>query len=156
MVTYLGLLVQLCCGEEHCKQISLACVGSAHSVWAALDLPPLMACVLSWSTLLRLQGALQGNCLKRVLGCLDFPSLSHSGSGFSGAPQRHRLGWACISCPSQVQAAQVTRCLVSALSPGGRCILSPPWSRPIGFLGVQWERRLRCAMCLLWRADLWL
>ena len=26
----------------------------------------------------------------------------------SGSPQRHRLGWACILCPSQVRAAQVT------------------------------------------------
>ena len=36
---------------------------------------------------------------------------------FSGTPQRYRLGWACILCPSQVQAAQVTRCLVSAVTP---------------------------------------
>ena len=35
---------------------------------------------------------------------------------FSGTTQRHRLGWACILCPSQVQAAQVTRCLASTLS----------------------------------------
>ena len=37
---------------------------------------------------------------------------------FSGTAQRHRLGWACILCPSRVQAAQTTRCLASALSPG--------------------------------------
>ena len=67
--------------EEHCKQISLACVGSARSVWATLDLPLLMACVLSQCTLLRLQVTLQGNCLKRALGCVHFPGLSHSGSG---------------------------------------------------------------------------
>ena len=29
---------------------------------------------------------------------------------FSGMPQRHRLGWVCILYPSQVRAAQVTRC----------------------------------------------
>ena len=29
----------------------------------------------------------------------------------SGSPQRHRLGWACVLCQSQVQAAQVMRCL---------------------------------------------
>ena len=40
--------------------MSLACVGSAHSVPATLGLPPLDACVLSPSTLLRLQVALQG------------------------------------------------------------------------------------------------
>ena len=34
----------------------------------------------------------------------------------SGSPQRHRLGWACVLCPSQVQAAQVMRCLVSAVA----------------------------------------
>ena len=54
--------------EEHCKQISLARVGSAHSVWVTLGFPLLLACVLSWSTLLRLQVALQENCLKQALG----------------------------------------------------------------------------------------
>ena len=32
----------------------------------------------------------------------------------SGSPLRRRLGWACILCSSQVQAAQVMRCLASA------------------------------------------
>ena len=36
---------------------------------------------------------------------------------FSGTPQRRRLGWACVLCPSQVRAAQVTRCLVSTVAP---------------------------------------
>ena len=67
--------------EEHCKQISLACVGSAHSVWATLGLLPLTACVLSQSTLLRLQVALQVYCLKWALGCVHFPDLCRSGSG---------------------------------------------------------------------------
>ena len=34
---------------------------------------------------------------------------------YSGSPQRHRLCWACVLCPSQVRAAQVTRCLASAV-----------------------------------------
>ena len=34
----------------------------------------------------------------------------------SGSPQRHRLIWTCVLCPSQVQAAQVMRCLVSAVT----------------------------------------
>ena len=85
MVTYLGSLVQLCCGEGGTgKQISLVWLGSAHSVWATLGLSPLTACVLSWSTLLRLQVALQGNCLKWVLGCVHFPGLSHSGGQVLG------------------------------------------------------------------------
>ena len=49
--------------EEHCKQISLEGVGSACSVWATLGLPLFVECVLSWSTLLRLQVALLGNFL---------------------------------------------------------------------------------------------
>ena len=32
---------------------------------------------------------------------------------YSGPPQMCRLSWACVLCPSQVRAAQVTRCLVS-------------------------------------------
>ena len=39
---------------------------------------------------------------------------------YSGSPQRRRLGWACVLCPSQVRAAQVTRCLVSAITPSLR------------------------------------
>ena len=35
---------------------------------------------------------------------------------YSSSPQRHRFSWACILCPSQVRAAQVTRCLVSAVT----------------------------------------
>ena len=67
--------------EEHCKQISMMCAGSARSVWATLSLPPLMACVLFLSTLPRLQVALQGTCLKWALGCMHFPGLRCSGSG---------------------------------------------------------------------------
>ena len=36
---------------------------------------------------------------------------------FSDTPQRYRLGWACVLCPSQVRAAQVARCLASAVTP---------------------------------------
>ena len=35
---------------------------------------------------------------------------------FSGTPQRYRLGWACVLCPFQIQGAQATSCLASALS----------------------------------------
>ena len=66
--------------KEDCKQISLVCVGSAHSVSATLGLPLLTACMLSQSTLLRLPVALQGSCLKGALGCMHIPALS-SGSG---------------------------------------------------------------------------
>ena len=81
MVTYIGSLSRAVGREERCKQISLACVGSARSVWATLGLPQLVGCVLCQSTLLRLQVALQGNCLMQALGCMHFSGLSRSGSG---------------------------------------------------------------------------
>ena len=56
-------------------------MGSAHSLWATLGLPLLKTCVLSRSTLLKLQVVLQGYCLKLALGCVHFPGLSCSGSG---------------------------------------------------------------------------
>ena len=80
MVTYLGSLVQSCCEEGGTLQSSITGVcgecsqclghtGLAHGV-----------CVFP-SILLRLQVALQGNCLKQALGFVHFPGLSHSGSG---------------------------------------------------------------------------
>ena len=98
-----GLLFRLTCSavlwrEEHCKQISLACVGCAHSVSATLGLPPLTACVLSQSTLLRLQVALQ----EAGPGLRALPRSKPLRLRFSDIPRRHRLGLACILCPSQV------------------------------------------------------
>ena len=134
--------------EGHCKQITLAC---AHSVLATLGLPPLTACVLSCL-----------HCLGSRLLCRE---LSEAGPGlyalprskplrfrFSGSSQRHRLGWACILCPSPVPAAQATRCLASSLSPGAVHFITSlvPAARFPG------HAHLRCAMCLFWGADLWL
>ena len=75
---------------------------------------------------------------------------------FSGTPQRCRLSWVYVLCSSQVRAAQATRCLASALSPGGAVGLITSSSQPLGFLSAHWEHCLRCAMCLLWADDLWL
>ena len=102
--------------EEPCKQTSLACVGGARSVSAAVGLPPLKR--VSFHGL---------HCSGSRLLCQE---LSEAGPGlralsrskplrfrFSGTPQRRRLGWACVLCPSQVRAAQVARCLASAVTP---------------------------------------
>ena len=76
---------------------------------------------------------------------------------YSGTPQRRRLHWACVLCSSQVQAAQVTRCLVSKVTVTcGHYDLLPSPSLLLGFLGVQLAHLLRCAVCLFWGADLWL
>ena len=128
MVTYLGSLVQSCCGEGGTLQTNITgmcgeCSQCACSVGATLGLPPLTVCVLSQFTLLRLR-----------LLCLQ---LSEVGPGlrvlprskpfrfrfrFSGTPQRHRLSWTCVLCPSHVRAAQATRCLTSTVTP--RCGVS--------------------------------
>ena len=142
--------------EEHCKQIPLVCVGNACSVWATLGLSPLKAYVLSQSTLLRLQVALQGNCLKQALGCVHFPGLSCSGSGswvlHKGADL---VGPAFCALPrsEQLRRPSAWRAQSPQVGPG---VLSPPLFQSFGFLGAQQERCLRCAMCLLWGADLWL
>ena len=46
----------------------------------------------------------------------------------SGSPQRRRLGWPCVLCPSQVRAARV-------FGERSRCDLSPLPSLLLGFLG---------------------
>ena len=139
--------------EGHCKPISLACVGSACSVWATLGLSPLTACVLSWSTLLRFQVALQGNCLKQALGCMYFPGLSHSGSG----SQVLRKGTDLVGpafCAFPGPSSSGDQVFGKRTLPTGRCVLSPPRSQPLGFLSAPGEHCLRCALCLLWGADL--
>ena len=81
--------VALRAGEEHGRQMSLACVGSTRSVPPTLGLPrsrsvcsPRLHC--SGSRLLSRE---------RALRCMRFQ--------FSGPPQKRRLGWACILCVPQ-------------------------------------------------------
>ena len=42
---------------------------------------------------------------------------------FLGTPQSHRLGWVCILSPSQVRAAQATRCFASTHSQDVMCLI---------------------------------
>ena len=75
----------MCCGEGGTLQTNITGVcgeylqcmdhnGFAPAHWH-------FPSVLSWSTLLRLQVALQGNCPKWALSFVHFPGLSCSGSG---------------------------------------------------------------------------
>ena len=123
-------------------------MGSARSVSGTLGLPLFTACVLSQSTLFRLR-LLAGELSEVGLGLHALPRSKLLRCSFSVTPQRRRLGWACVLCPSQVRAPQVTRCLASADA-------LPPPSQLLGFLGVIRARLLRCAVCLFWGADLWL
>ena len=157
MVTYLGSLVQLCCGEGGTLQTDITGVcGECLQCLGHTGLSPLTACVLSWSTLLRLQVALQGNCLKWALGCVHFPDLRRSGSGCRVLHNgTESVGPVFCALPRSGQLRQPGAWRTHSPQVG-RCVLSPPPSQPLSFLGAQWERCFRCAMCLLWGADLWL
>ena len=98
--------------EEHCKQITLAC---AHSVLATLRLPP------SWLVCFPCLHCLGSRLLCWGLseaspGLYALPRSKLLRFRYLGTPQRCRLGWACVLCPSQVRAAQATKYLVSAIA----------------------------------------
>ena len=59
---------------------------------------------------------------------------------FFGTPQRCRLNWACVLCPSQVRVAQATRCLARALSSGA---VRPSYRLPSPSCSVSWVRSRR-------------
>ena len=86
-------------------------------------------------------GCSAGKLSKAGPGLCTLPRTKLLSFRFLGTPQRHRLGWACILC------------LVSTLSQVGGVSYHLP-SPSCSVLGVQREHCLRCAMCLLWGADL--
>ena len=117
MVTFLGSLVQSCCGERGTLQTKNTGVcGECSPCLSHTGFAPAHGvCAFPVYT-------------AQILGC-SARELSEAGPGlhalprskplrfrFSGTPQRHRLGWACVLCPSQVQAAQVTRFLASVVA----------------------------------------
>ena len=98
--------------EGHCKQITLAC---AHSISVTLGLPP------SWRLCPPCPHCSGSRLLRREPseaspGLHAPPRSKLLRFRHSGSPQRCRLGWACVLCPSQVRAAQVMRCLASAIA----------------------------------------
>ena len=110
--------------EEYYEQISPACVGCAHSVWAALGLPrsrrvsfPSLHCPGSRLLCRELSDA--------GPGLHALPRSKPLGFRFSGTTRRRRLGWACLFCPSQVQAAWVTRSSARIVAPSWRLWLLP-------------------------------
>ena len=117
MVTYLGSLVQLCCGEGGTLQISITgvfgecsqcmdCTGFdlAHGTYAF----PVYTAQAPCSS--------EGQLSKACPGLRALPRSKLLRFRFLGTPQTHRLSWACVLCPSQVRGAQMTRCLASAVS----------------------------------------
>ena len=128
MVAYLGSLVQFCCGEGETLQTNITgvcgecsqCMG--HTGFA----PAHGVCAFPVYTA-QAPGCSAGELSEAGPGLCALPRSKPLRFRYLGSPQRRRLGWACVLCPSQVRAAQVMRCLASALSPGGavRLITSP-------------------------------
>ena len=120
MVTHLGSLVQLCCGEGGTLHTNITgvcgecsqCLG--HTGFA----PAHGMCALPVYTA-QAPGCSAGELSKASPGLCALPRPKPLRFRFLGTIQRHRLGWVCVLCPSQVQAAQVTGCLVNALSQVG-------------------------------------
>ena len=151
VVTYLGSLVQSCCGEGATLQTNITgmcgeCSQCLNHVGFA---PAHGVCTFPVYT-------------SQALGC-SARELSEAGPWlhelprskplrfrFSSTPQRCRLGWV----PFPVPISSGNQALI--VSPGGECVLSPPHSQPLSFLGGSTRTHLRCAMCLFWGADLWL
>ena len=117
MVTYLGSPVQSCCGEGGTLQTNITgmCGECSQCLGRTGFAPAHSVCAFPVYT-------------SQALGC-SARELSEVGPGLHtlprskpltirvlGTPQRCRLSWACILCPSQVRAAQVTRCLASTVA----------------------------------------
>ena len=106
--------------KEHCKQISLVCVWGeclqclVHTEFASTH----SMCAFPFYTA-QSPGCSAGELSKVGPGLRALPRSKPLRFRFLGNPQRHRLGWACVLCPSHVQAAQATRCLASAFSSSG-------------------------------------
>ena len=156
MVIYLGSLVQLCCREGGKPQTSISgvCGECSQCLGHTRFAPAHGVCAFPVYT-------------AQAPGC-SARELSKAGPGlyalsrskplrfrFSGTLQRHRLSWACFLCPSRLSSSgdQVL----------GECTL-PRWGSvsfhlPGPSRSVSWVHKeccLRCALCLLWEADLWL
>ena len=71
--------------------------------------------------------------------------------GFSTKPQT-RLGLCFVLFPGPRSLGD--QVFGENTIPGVRCILSLPWSQLLSFLGALQEHHLRCAVCLLWWADI--
>ena len=81
-VTYLGSLVQSCCGQGGILQTNLT--GVCGECWQCLGrtgLAPVHGVCAFMVYTAQAPGCSAGNCLRQALVCMHFPGLSRSGSG---------------------------------------------------------------------------
>ena len=110
MVIYLGSLVQLCCREGGTLQTKITgvCEACSQCLGHTGLAPTHVVCAFPVYTA-QVPGCSAGELSKVGPGLPALPRSKPLRFRFSGTPQRHRLGWVCILCLSQVRAAQVTR-----------------------------------------------
>ena len=99
------------------KQISLAFVGSVCSVWTTLGLPQSKTACASW--IYNAQAPWSSARTLSQMGLAFYVLPRSEPLRFLCTPQGTDRVGLCVLCPSQVRAARVTRCLVSALSQVG-------------------------------------
>ena len=134
--------------EEHCKQISLMC-GSARSVWTTLGLPQLTAVCAFCVYTTQAPGCSEGDLSKAGPGFRALPRSKLLRFRLSSTPQRLSCLHAFVPFPGPSSSGN--QVLGEHTVPGGPWVLSPPPSWPLP--GALQEYHLRCAMCLLWGAD---
>ena len=124
MVIYLGSLVQLCCreGEKLQTNITGKCGECSQCLGHTGFAPAHGVCAFPVYTA-QAPGCSAGELSKAGPGLHALSRSKPLRFSFSGTPQRHRLSWACVMCPSQVRATQETRYLASTHSPGGTVCL---------------------------------
>ena len=105
---FLGSFVHLCCGEEGMQQTKNT--GVCSQCLSHTGPAPAYGAHCLGSRLLCWEPSEAGP------GLYAIPRSKPLRFRYLGSPQRHRLGWACILCPSQVRAAQVIRCLGSEVA----------------------------------------
>ena len=153
MVTFLGLLVQSCCGEVGNLQTNITGVcGECSQCLSHTGFAPTHGMCASQALCCSVR-----NCLRWDLGCTHFPGLSCSGSVSRVLYKGADSVWpAFCALPRSEQLRR--RGAWQAHSPHvGLCILSPPPLKLLSFLGARTAGApSRCAVCLLWGADLWL
>ena len=129
VVIYLGSPVQLCCGEGGTLQTNITGVcGECSECMDHTGFAPAHGACAFLVYTAQAPGCSEGKLSKAGPGLRVLPRSKLLRFRFSGTPQRYRLGWACVLCPSQFRGAQVTRCLVSALFQV--CLITSPGPAP--------------------------
>ena len=101
--------------EEHCKHITGLCGECVQCLGHTGFAPTRGVCAFPVYTAQAL-GLLCQEPSEAGPGLPAPPRSKPLRFGQLGSPQRCRLSWACVLCPSRVRAAQVMRCLASAVA----------------------------------------